>query len=334
MEVPKILTVGEPLAVLVERDYRRKARRRFFCHIAGAELNVAVNLALLDYPVTYATKIGMDSWGENILEYLAIHSVDDKHVLRGNKRTGLMTKSMTFNGGDPKIEYDRKGTSAATMSTKDVASIDLAQYRHLHMTGIFASLSPVTLETTYFLTEKAHANGASVSFDPNLRLQRETLRPLLWNSTKKMIQETNALAAKSDMFFPGIGEARILTGLQDKDAIVDYYLGLGAQSIFLKMGREGNFGAYVATARKRSMAYGFLPADTKPIDTVGAGDGFASGVIHGFLTGLSLNEAARIGCAVGEMQIMDERDNGAVGSRGNLDSFMRNPQGYIQKHSK
>jgi sugar/nucleoside kinase (ribokinase family) len=38
-------------------------------------------------------------------------------------------------------------------------------------------------------------------------------------------------------------------------------------------------------------------------DTTGAGDGFAAGLIAGFLEGLDWEEAARLGCAVAALKI-------------------------------
>jgi sugar/nucleoside kinase (ribokinase family) len=49
-------------------------------------------------------------------------------------------------------------------------------------------------------------------------------------------------------------------------------------------------------------------------DTTGAGDGFAAGLIAGFLEGLDWEEAARMGCAVAALKIRH------VGARSGLPS--------------
>lgn len=59
------------------------------------------------------------------------------------------------------------------------------------------------------------------------------------------------------------------------------------------------------------------------MDTVGAGDGFAVGVISGLLEGLTIEKAVRRGNAIGTMQIMSPYDNRALPGRSALFEFMR-----------
>jgi 2-dehydro-3-deoxygluconokinase len=58
------------------------------------------------------------------------------------------------------------------------------------------------------------------------------------------------------------------------------------------------------------------------VDTVGAGDGFAAGVISGVLEGLPLAQAVQRGSAIGTIQIMHVSDNEGLPSREELKRFM------------
>ena len=58
------------------------------------------------------------------------------------------------------------------------------------------------------------------------------------------------------------------------------------------------------------------------VDTVGAGDGFAVGVITALLEGLSLSEAARRGAAIGALAVMSAGDNEGLPDRNKLERFM------------
>ena len=58
------------------------------------------------------------------------------------------------------------------------------------------------------------------------------------------------------------------------------------------------------------------------MDTVGAGDGFAAGVISGVMEGLSLPEAVLRGNAIGTIQIMNVSDNEGLPTRPELERFM------------
>ena len=60
----------------------------------------------------------------------------------------------------------------------------------------------------------------------------------------------------------------------------------------------------------------------KVVDTVGAGDGFAAGVLSGRLEGLHFIESVRRGNAIGAMQVMVAGDNEGLPVREELDAFI------------
>jgi 2-dehydro-3-deoxygluconokinase len=89
-----------------------------------------------------------------------------------------------------------------------------------------------------------------------------------------MIDQLNALAAKCDWILPGIEEGRVLTGRSDPSGIADFYLGKGAALVVIKLGEKGSF---VKSREQEAL----IPAAKVPavVDTVGAGDGFAVGLV-------------------------------------------------------
>src|SRR5258708_12441446 len=93
-----------------------------------------------------------------------------------------------------------------------------------------------------------------------------------------MTAALNALAAHADWVLPGIGEGEILTGYTKPDDIARFYLGQGARGVIIKLGAKG---AYFRTADDA----GIVPAQpvTNVVDTVGAGDGFATRVVTALL---------------------------------------------------
>ena len=71
-----------------------------------------------------------------------------------------------------------------------------------------------------------------------------------------------------DIALPGLDDGQALTGHGDPDAIVDFYLRLGASVVVLKLGKEG---AIAATAKRRERIAGHRVA---AVDATGAGDCF------------------------------------------------------------
>ncbi|CAN5456147.1 hypothetical protein BH11PSE9_BH11PSE9_10450 [soil metagenome] len=142
-------------------------------------------------------------------------------------------------------------------------------------------------ELVFEMARQARAGGRSVSFDPNLR-------PSLWPSRQAMVETMNELATLADVVMPGLAEGQLLTGCEREADIADFYLARGVQRVVIKLGAQG---AYFAGPDGRGTVPGWQVP--RVVDTVGAGDGFAVGVISALLQGLSTEQAAARGNAIG-----------------------------------
>ena len=89
-----------------------------------------------------------------------------------------------------------------------------------------------------------------------------------------MIAEINALAAHAHWVLPGLEEGRLLSGWQEPADIAAFYLNMGVDAVAIKLGPSG---AYYRDAHGEGLVPG-VPVATV-VDTVGAGDGFAVGVV-------------------------------------------------------
>lgn len=135
---------------------------------------------------------------------------------------------------------------------------------------------------------------------------------------EEMVQVINDLAFRSDIVLPGINEGKILTGSDDPSRIADFYLGEGVKIVIIKLGDKG---AFVKTQDTSFLVEGFKVQHV--VDTVGAGDGFAVGVISGLRAGLSLKEAVVRGNAIGALAVMSPGDNDGLPNKKQLEDFMK-----------
>jgi 2-dehydro-3-deoxygluconokinase len=151
------------------------------------------------------------------------------------------------------------------------------------------------------------AAGRTISFDTNLR-------PTLWPSKDVMARTLNELAGCCDWVLPGLEEGRILTGLSTPEEIAGFYLDRGAQWVMVKLGAEG------AYYRGRDRA-GYVPAVpvAEIVDTVGAGDGFAVGVISALLEGRDIDAAVRRGAWIGARALQVLGDTEGLPTRRELE---------------
>jgi 2-dehydro-3-deoxygluconokinase len=222
------------------------------------------------------------------------------------QRTGFQFKGRVTDGSDPPVEYHRKGSAASHMTPADIDVAWLTAARHLHATGVFPAISATALATARKTIELMRAAGRTISFDPNLR-------PTLWATPEEMRREINALAFQADWVLPGLEEGRFLTGEQTAEAIAGFYLDRGAKLVVVKLGAEG---AYYASGAGAGHVPGFEVEEV--IDTVGAGDGFAVGVVSALLEGRGITEAVRRGAWIGARAVQVLGDTEGLPTREQL----------------
>ncbi|MGR5948133.1 sugar kinase [Raoultella planticola] len=301
-----VITIGEAMAMFVATETGDLAEvEHFMKRVAGAELNVATGLARLGLKVGWVSRVGKDSFGRFVLHSLAKEGIDARGVSEDSRyATGFQMKSKVENGTDPIVEYFRKGSAASHLSPEDFRAEYFTSARHLHLSGVAAALS----ESSYALLEQAattmKAQGKTISFDPNLR-------PVLWKSEAEMVEKLNQLAFQADWVLPGLKEGMILTGQRTQEGIADFYLTRGVQAVIIKTGGDG---AWFKTAAGEQGAVAAIKVDNV-VDTVGAGDGFAVGVISALLEGRTLQQAIGRGNKIGALAIQVQGDSEGLPTR-------------------
>ena len=303
-----VITFGEAMMLLVaDRPGPLELAQAFYKRTAGAETNVAIGLARLGLKVGWASRLGTDSMGRYLLAAMTHEGIDCSHVVcDASQPTGFQFKGCVTDGSDPPVEYHRKGSAASHMGVADIDEAWLLGARHLHATCVFAAVSETTLPAAAKTMDLMRAAGRSVSFDPNLR-------PTLWATPELMRSAINDLATRADWVLPGLEEGRFLTGKDTPESIATFYRQRGAKLAVVKLGREG---AYFDSDSATGYVAGFPVS--KVVDTVGAGDGFAVGVISALLDGLSVPAAVRRGAWIGARAVQVLGDSEGLPTRAQL----------------
>ena len=308
-----VLTIGEAMGLLVANEPGPLEEVSSFSrHVCGAELNYAVGMARLGNRVSYITKIGDDPFGRSICQFLQQNRISTQYITVDlDHMTGFQMKEKALEG-DPLVANIRKHTAFSHIVPADLTRIDWTGVDHLHVTGIPLALTETCRNTMKQLLIMAREQQIPVSFDTNLR-------PMLWPTKELMIETVNEFARYGDIVMPGLEEGRILTGLETEQDIGRFYLDKGAKIVVIKLG--GADGTYVCTHDRDY----YVPSYhvERIVDTVGAGDGFAVGFTSALLEGLSLEEAALRGAAIGAMAIQVEGDNEGLPTRDALKKFQQ-----------
>ena len=280
----------------------------FHKRTAGAETNVAIGLARLGLRVGWASRLGTDSMGRALLATMQSEGIDCSHVTCDTSQTtGFLFKERVTDGRDPLVEYHRKGSAASQMTPADIDEPWLRSARHLHATGVFAAISSTSFQTALRTLQVMQSAGRTISFDPNLR-------PTLWESLELMRDRINELSRFADWVLPGLEEGVVLTGATTPEGVARFYRDRGAKLVVVKLGAEG---AYFDSDTQGSGYVAGCPVD-KVVDTVGAGDGFAVGVISALLEGLPVPAAVKRGAWIGARAVQVLGDTEGLPTRTQL----------------
>lgn len=275
MSTPDVLSIGEPM---VEFNQTRPGEPSYLQGFGGDTSNMIIAAARQGARTAYATRIGDDAFGRMFLRLWREEGVDASGVgIDPHAHTAVYF--VTHGPQGHAFSYLRAGSAASRMRPEDLPLGLIRAARCVHASGISMAISSSACDAVLAALDAARAAGATVSFDPNLRLK-------LWPISRA--RTTIAAAASiSDHFFPSIDDARTLSGLDGADALIDWAHALGAKNVFLKLGAEGVMAS--DGARRERMA-GFR---VKTVDATGAGDCFCGATLARLAAGDDVFAAAR-----------------------------------------
>ncbi|MBV7390833.1 MULTISPECIES: sugar kinase [Enterococcus] len=311
----EFLTIGEPIALFgsTEVDKSLKDASNFQKYLAGAEVNVTVGVSRLGHSTQYITRLGKDPFGDFIVDQLAENNIGTDYIDETDEYWTAFQLKDRVSDGDPSIFYFRKGSAAAHFDKAVLDTIDFSDVKMAHLSGIFPAISEEALDAFRHLITLLEKNHVRTTFDPNLR-------PQLWSSQEHMVETINDLASHAEIVLPGINEGEILVGSRDPETIADFYLANGeaTQTVIVKLGTDG---AYIKQKDGTSFTVPGFKVD-HVVDTVGAGDGFAAGLITALIEGESLKDAVIRANAVGAMAVQAPGDNDGYPTPEELADFL------------
>lgn len=179
-------------------------------------------------------------------------------------------------GGERSMYTDR-GAGAA-LSRRDLPLELLEGVSLLHLSG-YCLFTEAGREAVRALAASALERGCRLSADPNSVADLRSIGP------GNFLEWTRGV----DLLFPNLDEGRELSGRREPDEIVAALLSR-YETVALKLGPAGVLVASRDGLRVR------LPAAAVPVvDTTGAGDAFAAGVLAALAGGADLERAAEAG---------------------------------------
>ncbi len=250
----------------------------------GDALNESVVLSRMGKKVQLISKIGADEAGRSIRKHLEKEKVSTKHVIvEQGLNTSVNIALVDADGGrkfltDPHSSQRKLGLEDVLPMLDETAPI-------VSFASIF--ISPCfSIEKTEQLFSRIKAAGKTLVSDVTRPKNGETFDDL------------KVLFPYMDIFVPNDEEIFLLTGEKDPYKNVQMLVDAGVKTAVVKIGKDG---CLIGT--RDGIVHVPAVAGVKCVDTTGAGDSFAAGLIAGLAEGRSIVDCARLGCAAASCSI-------------------------------
>ncbi|HEU5433629.1 MAG TPA: sugar kinase [Thermomicrobiales bacterium] len=255
--------------------------------VAGTAAGTSVDLAKLGADVLAMGAIGEDAAGNFIVDTMNRYGIDTGALTR---KAGVQTSATMLpirpNGERPALHV--LGANAE-LTLADVDWDAIRGARHLHFGGTYL-MPKLDGAPTAEILKFAKAHGLTTTHD------------LIAIDRPDLLHVIEPALPFVDYFMPGIDEARLICGLTDRRAVIDFFLDRGVKHTVFKMGAEGSSIAWRdaagATQEIRIPAF-----QANVVDSTGCGDAYCAGFIVGLLRDWPLKQAARLGTAAAGLVI-------------------------------
>ncbi|MDR5805059.1 MULTISPECIES: sugar kinase [unclassified Caballeronia] len=273
--MPSVLALGE---AMIEFNQSTRNQPNYLQGFGGDVSNFLIAASRQGASTGFVSAVGNDQFGQLLLDLWRTENVDTSTVrIDDTAPTGVYFVSHGESGH--RFDYLRAGSAASRYASAHLPLDAIAAAKVVHLSGISLAIGVSACDAAFTAMDHARSHGAKVSFDTNLRLK-------LWPLARARAVMLEALRM-TDICLPSWDDVTVITGHEDKDAIVDFLLALGSKVVALKLGREG---AYIATPNERRVVPGRV---VNAVDATGAGDCFGGAFIARIVAGDDPFMAAR-----------------------------------------
>ena len=239
----------------------------------GSAANTMLGIAQLGGSCAYAGKVGDDEIGAFFARDLQAAGVSLLTDALPGGQTGTCVVLITDDAERTMLTH--LGASA-TLSDADVPDVDLSGAEWAYVEGYLLGTEP-NQSAARAAIRAAKAAGAKVALTAS--------DPFLVGACKADFLEL--IGGPVDLLFCNLEEARGLTGKSDARACAADLVAYGPR-VALTMGAEGSL---LADPLETIHVPG---VPVQAVDTTGAGDMYAAGILYGLTNGLSLAESGRV----------------------------------------
>jgi sugar/nucleoside kinase (ribokinase family) len=238
----------------------------------GSAANTIMGIADFGGKAAYAGKVGTDVIGEFFLADMRRIGVEIE-VPPTDGQSGTCVILVTEDAQRTMLTH--LGVSAA-LSPEDINEDDIRKAKYVYVEGYLFTAAN-TKAAAMRAIELAKKNGVKVAFTVSDPFLIQGFREEFWELIKGPV----------DLLFCNLEESRSLTGREDPIECARE-IHTHAENVALTLGANGSI------LMHENEAIPIEGVETKAIDTTGAGDMYAAGILYGITNGLSWKQAGHL----------------------------------------
>lgn len=239
----------------------------------GSASNTIIGTSKLGLNAGYIGKIGTDSNGQMMEDYLQENNVNTEHLIKAEGETGEVI-GFVDNEGNRKLYVTPKINDK--ISNNEINREYILNTSILHLTS-FVGLNPEdpSINTQLELLEEI-SSKITISFDPGMlyvNKGKEFMEKLISYTDILLINETELLiTTKEDNFKKAVEKI--------------------APKVDILVVKRSTNGSFI---KKGDEEYNIGIFDVDTVDTTGAGDAYNAGFLYAYIKGYTLEESGIIG---------------------------------------
>lgn len=264
-----VVALGELLIDFTDNGLSGQGNPVFEANPGGAPCNVLAMLRKLDKKAAFIGKVGCDGFGKQLADVLKETGIETLGLRWDEYIHTTLAVVHTLPGGDRDFSFYRN-PGADMMLTEEELPLDLIESCRIFHFGTLSMTHEGVRKATLKAIEVAKANGALISFDPNLR-------PPLWESLDAAAEQIHVGLGLCDILKIADNEIEFMTGESDFDKgaaiLQERYPNIKILNV-----TAGADGSYSYSCGHRVFVPSFRLGGT--IETTGAGDTFCASVLN------------------------------------------------------
>jgi 2-dehydro-3-deoxygluconokinase len=258
------------------------------------------------------SKVPNNAIGQAAINHLRRYGVDTQFIAKGGDRLGIYFLETGAAMRASQVIYDRAGAAIADVNADDFDWNKILEGADwFHTTGITPALSDKASVLAETALKAAKAKGITTSIDLNYRKKlwtREKAREVM----TKLCQYVDVCIGNEEDADTTLGFKAAHTDITKGELNLDGY-----KDVFRQMKEKFGFKFIASSLRESHSAsdngwsalvydgkdfYHTKKYNVRIVDRVGSGDSFASGLIYGLVTGMSMPDAAEFGVAASALK--------------------------------